>query len=159
MKHIAKTLAAVLIVGTGLAPFIGCSNAAPTPSKNAAKISEASNIVDITSNEQFKAIVEGSKDELLVFKLYADWCGPCKILAPTMEKIAREHGKQAKFFRINVDKVPDVAASFGGNSIPMVVMVKNGQSVDGYVGVRTEEEYVQSITKHGQDEVTNMEMH
>lgn len=148
MTHSNKILTLALIAGSILSPLAGC-NAAPATSKQGEKQAVASAITDIGSDEQFKKLLENSKDELLVFKLYADWCGPCKILTPTMEKIAREHGKQARFFKIDVDKLPAVAGMFGVNSIPMVVMVKNGKSVDGYVGVRAEKDYVLAIEKHG----------
>ena len=147
MIHSRTVFISAVITAFALVGFIGCSTAAPSGQK-VEKAPVKSAITEITSNEQFKKILDNSPGDLLVFKLYADWCGPCRMLEPTMEKIAREHGGHTRFFKINVDKVPEVAGAFGANSIPMVVYVKDKASVEGFVGVRPEQDYVQAIMKH-----------
>ena len=132
--------------------FSGCSTAAAPDKKAASKTvsteSKPGGLIQITRNGQFQDLLTNANDTLLVFKLYADWCSPCRILEPTMEKIARENGGKVKYFKVDVDKLPDIAATFGASSIPLVVMVKNQKAVDGFAGVRQEKEYVAAIHKH-----------
>ena len=67
---------------------------------------------------------------------YADWCGPCKMLAPVMEQIA-ESNDDMEFFKVNVDENPELAQAYNVASIPFVGLFKNGELVDtslGFVG-------------------------
>ena len=88
-------------------------------------------MIDITK-ENFEAEVEKS-DRLAVIDLYADWCGPCKLLAPIMEELEREY-PDVKFCKINVDREPELTALFKTESIPYVALVKDNTFVDFSVG-------------------------
>ena len=88
-------------------------------------------MIDITK-ENFEAEVEQS-DRLAVIDLYADWCGPCKLLAPIMEELEREY-PTVKFCKINVDREPELTAIFKTESIPYVALVKDNTFVDFSVG-------------------------
>ncbi len=88
-------------------------------------------MIDITK-ENFEAEVEQS-DRLAVIDLYADWCGPCKLLAPIMEELEREY-PDVKFCKINVDREPELTALFKTESIPYVALVKDNTFVDFSVG-------------------------
>ena len=88
-------------------------------------------MIDITK-ENFEAEVEQS-DRLAVIDLYADWCGPCKLLAPIMEELEREY-PDVKFCKINVDREPELTAIFKTESIPYVALVKDNTFVDFSVG-------------------------
>lgn len=101
----------------------------------------------INSVEEFTSIVEKAEDKLLVFDLYADWCMPCKILSPTLEKISQEKKDQADFYKINVDKHPQLAGAFGVSGIPFVVFVKNKTGVSALTGVQSKEAYISTIDK------------
>lgn len=104
-------------------------------------------IKTITSIEQFTKIVENSGDRLLVFDLYADWCMPCKILTPILQKVSEEKKDQADFYKINVDKNPQIAGAFGVSGIPFVVFVKNKTGVSALTGVQSKEAYLKTIDK------------
>ena len=84
------------------------------------------------TKENFEAEVEKA-DCLVVIDLYADWCGPCKMLAPVMEELEREY-PDVKFGKINVDNEPDLTALFKVQSIPYIALVKNNTFVDFSVG-------------------------
>ena len=88
-------------------------------------------MINITK-ENFESEVEKS-DRLVVIDLYADWCGPCKLLAPVMEDLEREY-PDVKFCKINVDEQPELTAMFKTESIPYVALVKDNTFVDFSVG-------------------------
>lgn len=69
----------------------------------------------------------------VLIDLYADWCAPCKMLAPILEEIADEHPEH-KVCKINVDESPSIATAFRASSIPMLVVVKNGKVSNYSVG-------------------------
>lgn len=72
---------------------------------------------------------------LVVIDFWAVWCGPCRILSPTVDELAAEYEGRAIIAKCNVDDADDVAARFGVRNIPTLVFVKNGVMVDRTVGV------------------------
>jgi thioredoxin 1 len=84
------------------------------------------------TKENFETEVEQA-DSLVVIDLYADWCGPCKMLAPIIEELEREY-PDVKFGKINVDNEPDLTALFKVQSIPYIALVKNNTFLDFSVG-------------------------
>lgn len=81
---------------------------------------------------------------LVLADFYADWCGPCQMLAPVLEKIAEEY-PQITVAKINTDKEQELALSFGIESIPALLLFKDGKLVDKAVGYRSEEQISQMI--------------
>ena len=86
----------------------------------------------IVDKNNFEAEVEKS-DKLCVVDLFANWCMPCKMLAPVLDELEGEISN-VKFCKINVDDSPELAAIFHVTSIPMIAIVKNGVFVDVSVG-------------------------
>jgi putative thioredoxin len=84
-------------------------------------------------------VVERSKDVPVVVDFWAEWCGPCKILAPVLEKLANEYQGQFVLAKANVDQLPNVSSAMGIRSIPVVFGIKNGQVVDSFTGALSEE--------------------
>ncbi len=80
---------------------------------------------------------ETAKGKVLV-DFFATWCGPCKMLAPIVEKVASEH-EDITVLKIDVDKVPDVAAKYGIRSIPTLILFEDGKAVDMKLGYMPEE--------------------
>ena len=117
-------------------------------SKKATPENDQSAVTTIQSSDQLNTVLESNQDKLLVFDLYADWCMPCKVLAPTFSSLADTH-RETRFFRINVDQNPDIAAAFGVRGIPYVVFVKNKQAVYALTGLNPKEKYEQVITACG----------
>jgi thioredoxin 1 len=91
-------------------------------------------MLKITS-QNFQTEVEESKT-LVVIDLYADWCGPCRMLAPIFEQVAGEYA-DVKFAKLNVDDEPGLAVAFKAQSIPMLAFVKDGVFCDVSVGLIT----------------------
>ena len=85
------------------------------------------------NSENFKNEVEEYKG-LVVIDLYADWCGPCKMLAPVLSEIEAET-PDVKFCKVNVDEEPSLARMFKVESIPFVALVKDNTFLDMSVGL------------------------
>ena len=75
-------------------------------------------------------------DAAAVVDFSATWCGPCRMLAPVLEEISEDLGDKAKFYNVDVDEVPELAAKYFINSIPCLVLLKNGEAESQSVGFR-----------------------
>lgn len=84
---------------------------------------------------------------LVLLDFYATWCGPCKMLAPVLEAVGEEM-TGVKICKSDVDEASALAAKFGVQSIPTVVLFKNGEVVDGFVGYRAKEQILPMLEKH-----------
>ena len=78
---------------------------------------------------------------------WAEWCGPCKMLAPTVEKLANEYNGKLKVFKLNVDDNPNAASKFGIQAIPTLLLFKNGANADRIIGVVPEKDLRNRIEK------------
>ena len=93
------------------------------------------------TNENFEVeVIERSMTTPVVVDFWATWCAPCLQLAPILDKLTAEFAGKFILAKIDTDKQPDLAAAFGVQSIPLVVIVKNGQIADGFQGVKSEAE-------------------
>jgi thioredoxin 1 len=78
---------------------------------------------------------------VVVVDFYADWCGPCKVVAPTIEKLADEYSGRARFAKLDVDESPAVAEEYGVASIPTLIIFKNSKPVDRIIGAASFQHY------------------
>ncbi|MDA3820454.1 MAG: thioredoxin [Candidatus Delongbacteria bacterium] len=85
------------------------------------------------TNENFDELVVNA-DKPVVIDLWAEWCGPCRMLTPIMEELGTEYDGKAIIGKVDVDSNPDIAAKYGVRNIPTVLFVKNGELVDKQVG-------------------------
>lgn len=98
----------------------------------------------ITNDNYENEVIKSEKTVLLDF--WAEWCGPCRMLSPTVDEIAQERG-DIKVGKINVDDEPELAERFGIMSIPTLAIVKDGEIVEQSVGVRPKEDIIEMIEK------------
>ena len=85
------------------------------------------------SNENFNEVI--SSEKLVLLDFYADWCGPCRMVSPIVEEIADER-EDVLVGKINVDEEPELSEKFSVFSIPMLVVMKNGEILEQSVGER-----------------------
>src|SRR5918911_2991894 len=105
-------------------------------------------VVEVTDATFERLVIDESRSRPVVVDLWAAWCGPCKTLGPTLEKIAAERGGQFLLAKLDVDANPLTAQAFGVQSIPTVVAFRDGQPVNGFVGAYPEQavnQFVDSI--------------
>ena len=91
----------------------------------------------------FDAVV--ATNLLVVLDLWAPWCGPCRMIAPILDKIAADYAGRVKVVKVNVDDNPDVSYQFKVQSIPLVLLLKGGQTVDTLMGAQSPQAYRQKI--------------
>ncbi|KAL4784983.1 thioredoxin-like protein [Aspergillus varians] len=89
-------------------------------------------VIAITSKAEFKEKILESED-LVVLDCFAEWCGPCKAIAPKVDQFAQAY-PNAKFYQIDVDELSDVAAEIGVRAMPTFIFYKNGEKVNEVVG-------------------------
>jgi thioredoxin 1 len=80
-----------------------------------------------------------------VVDFWAPWCGPCRMLSPTIAEIAEEYKDKVKVGKVNVDEEGELASMFRVSSIPMLVVMKNGKVVNSSVGVRPKEQILKML--------------
>ena len=85
---------------------------------------------------------------LAMVDFWASWCGPCKMLSPTVEALAEQYEGKALVCKVNVDEEPDLARRFGVMSNPTVVFLKNGREFDRKVGLMPAEAFTQVLDKN-----------
>lgn len=88
--------------------------------------------LEITDSNFEEAVL--GQDKVAVLDFWADWCGPCKVIAPFIEELANEYDGQAIIGKVNVDDNSGVAVKYGIRNIPTVLFIKNGEVVDKQVG-------------------------
>lgn len=100
-------------------------------------------VINLTS-ENFENEVLKSEMPVLV-DFWADWCGPCKMMAPVVEELEKEMGNEVKFAKVNIDECPDLAEKYNVMSIPTFKCFKNGVETGTTVGVQGKGDLVRII--------------
>lgn len=83
----------------------------------------------------------------VVVDFFADWCGPCKMLSSVLEKLSAVN-PDVKFYKVNIDENPSLADEFEVQSIPNIVIIKNGQAVDRSIGFKSEQQIQEIIDRN-----------
>jgi thioredoxin len=89
----------------------------------------------VVTDDTFQRDILGVKDIPVLVDFWAAWCGPCRMLAPTLEEIARQSNGRFRIAKLNVDENPRTAGQYNISSIPAMLIFKNGQKVDELVGL------------------------
>lgn len=85
------------------------------------------------------------KEGIVLVDFYADWCGPCKMLAPVLEDVEKTYGDKVKFIKVNVDEEPIIAQRYGVMSIPTLLLIKDGVLVKQETGYKNKQMLVNFI--------------
>ena len=83
-----------------------------------------------------------------VVDFWAEWCGPCRMIAPVIEQLADEYDGRVNVGKLDVDNNPEVAMKYGVRSIPTILIIKNGEVVDKHIGVTTKDALAKKIDAH-----------
>jgi thioredoxin 2 len=132
-------------------PSCGTTNRIPPPQpgrkpvcgKCKAPLPGTGGPVEVTDTT-FPTEVEQSAMPVLL-DLWADWCGPCHMLAPTIDQLSSEMAGRVKVAKLNIDENPGVANRFGVRSIPTLLVLKGGREVDRLVGVQPKQEILRRL--------------
>jgi putative thioredoxin len=110
----------------------------------------ATGVKDTTTQTFVKDVIEESKRQPVLVDFWAEWCGPCKQLAPVLEKVVRATKGKVKLVKMDIDKHPSIPGQLGIQSIPAVFAFVNGQPVDGFLGALPESQvlaFIERVTK------------
>lgn len=104
-------------------------------------MSDASPWIIETNTQSFEAdVIQKSMETPVVVDFWAPWCAPCQQLAPALEKVINEYGGKIVLVKVDIDQEPQIAQAFGVQSIPHVFALQNGQPVDQFAGILSEQE-------------------
>ena len=109
---------------------------------------EAQNYTDATLETFVSEVIEASNEKLVMVDFWADWCGPCKQLAPVLERLVMRYDGSVKLVKVDADRHQDLAAQFGIRSLPTVFFFKQGRPVDRFMGVQSESAIAEIIDRH-----------
>ena len=87
-------------------------------------------------------------DKPVLVDFWAEWCGPCKMIAPVLEEIAREHGDKLRIVKLNVDENPETARQYGIMSIPTMNVFVNGEVQKTIVGAKPKERLLRDLSAY-----------
>ena len=99
------------------------------------------------SDSSFEKDVLGSSKPVLV-DFWAEWCAPCRMLAPTVEAVAQQYGETAAVVKLNVDDNPSTAQRYGIKGIPTLILFRDGKEVERVVGATSKDSISKMIDKH-----------
>ena len=102
---------------------------------------------EINSSNFSQEVIQSDLPVLVDF--FAEWCGPCRMLAPVMQQLSEEYSGKVKIVKLNVDQSPEVASSVGVNSIPALLYFKGGQLKGTSVGFARKEDLVRKLNAWG----------
>ena len=108
----------------------------------------AQTTVDIDESNAQRYLIEESMQRPVLVDIWAEWCAPCKALLPILEKLAAEHQGRFLLARVNADEQQAIAAQLGARSLPTVLIIRNGQPVDGFTGAQPESAVRAMLEKH-----------
>jgi thioredoxin 1 len=105
----------------------------------------SANIVTLTADSFTKEVLESQSPVLVDF--WAEWCGPCKMIAPVLDELATEYAGKIKIGKVDIDQHQSLAAQYGVRSIPTLLIFKNGQVTEQMVGARSKRDLKASFDK------------
>ena len=101
--------------------------------------------LQVRSQADFERYLDGARPVIVDF--WAPWCGPCKAMAPTFERVARTFEGRAHFLKVNTEQLPELASALGIRSIPTLVVLLGDQVINSHVGLTDEKTLAQMVEK------------
>ncbi len=105
-----------------------------------------SNTITVNDENFDKEVLQSDKPVLVDF--WAEWCGPCKVVGPTINALASDYKGKVKVAKLDVDRSPETAGRFGVRSIPTLIVFKDGEAQKAAVGVRTKGQMAELIDQY-----------
>ena len=102
--------------------------------------------VTVTDGEFASTVL--SSDVPVLVDFWAEWCGPCRVLGPTVEALADDYAGRVKVAKLNIDENPEAAARYGVRSIPTLMVFKDGKPSETAVGLRPKAQLAELIDRH-----------
>lgn len=106
----------------------------------------AGNVLEITDDNWQTEVIQSAQPVLVDF--WAPWCGPCRLIAPTIEELANDYAGKIRVGKLNTDDNPQVASSLGISAIPTVMLFKGGTVVEKFVGVQPKPRMSAALDTH-----------
>ena len=106
----------------------------------------AGEVLEFTDGNFQSEVVESDQPVLVDF--WAPWCGPCKLMLPTIEELATEYAGKVRIGKLNTDDNPQTATAHQISAIPTVLLFKGGQIVEKFVGVTPKDKFAESLNSH-----------
>ena len=105
----------------------------------------ADQIIDVNATNFEESVIKGSQERVVIVDFWAPWCGPCKTLTPILEEVVAEMGAGVMLAKVNVDENQELAGAFRVQSIPTVMIIKDGRPVDGFTGALPKEQILERL--------------
>jgi rhodanese-related sulfurtransferase len=128
---------------------IACMFVVSTLSETKNVETEPLNAANVKDMNQLQRIIDTSGSRLLMFNIGASWCAPCKTVSSMLEKIASEYNASVSLYTIDMGKIPDAAKILDVDAIPLVLYVKNKQTVRAYSGIQPQDMYRRPVIAYG----------
>ena len=128
-------------------PTFTFGNGFAPPGPGAAPASATDDVIETTTRDFARDVIDASKDRPVLVDFWAEWCGPCKQLTPILEKAIRDAKGKVRLVKMNIDNHPEVAGQLGIQSIPAVIAFVKGRAVDGFMGAQPESQVRQFIER------------
>ena len=102
-------------------------------------------VPELTSQTFDEAVAQG----ITLIDFWAEWCGPCKMIAPMIDELSAEYDGKAKVVKINIDNEQDLAVRFNVNSIPTLLIIKDGEEAKRFIGVTSKSDVAAALDSVG----------
>jgi thioredoxin 1 len=132
---------ALIIIGSIIAGFLLLNVYARIKMKNLPKVSDHANILTLTD----KNFDQQTKNKVVLVDFWAEWCAPCKMMAPVLNDVADELSGNSHVGKLNIEQYQSMAQRFNVRSIPTLILFKNGKEVKRFVGIKQKDFLLKEI--------------